>query len=261
MELFELITFKDLIDISAVAILLYQILLIVKGTRAVQMLFGVAGLAIVFWLSLSYKLHTLHWILDNFFDSFFVIFIILFQDQIRVALASFGSGRKVFSGMRRSDAPSPVEEMVEVSMTNSKKRIGGLIVIERINGLRNYVLTGTPLNSNIHCDLIFAIFQSTSPLHDGAIIVQKSKLLAAGCFLPLSKNVDIDRHLGTRHRAALGISEATDAIAIVVSEETGLVSVAEKGRFHQVNSKVELSTLLKRLLSGKSSLISSAGEA
>ncbi len=260
MDIFTQLSIKDAIDIAVVAILIYQILLIVKGTRAVQMLLGVAALGVMYWFSFSYQLHTLHWILGHFFSSFFVIFIILFQDQIRSALASFGSGRKVWGGGSKVDSGTSVDEIVEAFVAMGKKRIGGIIVIERINGLKNYVATGTPLLSQIHCDLIYAIFQSSSPLHDGAIIINRDKMLAAGCFLPLSKNVDVERHLGTRHRAALGVTESTDAVAVIVSEETGKISIAERGRFHSVDGKIELARSLKRLLNGKQ-LVSTEREA
>ncbi|MCK5883191.1 MAG: diadenylate cyclase CdaA [Bacteriovoracaceae bacterium] len=251
MDILFQLSFKDALDIAVVALLIYQILFMVKGTRAVQMLLGVAAFGVIFWVSFSYQLHTLHWILGHFFNSFFVIFIILFQDQIRSALANFGSGRRVWgAGTRGASGPS-IDEIVEASIAMGRKRIGGIVVLERVNGLKNFVSTGTQLLSEIHCDLIYAIFQSTSPLHDGAIITKKGKMLAAGCFLPLSKNVDVDRHLGTRHRAALGITESTDAVAVVVSEETGKVSIAERGNFYAVEGKVELARTLKRLMSGK----------
>lgn len=250
MELTGQINFKDILDIVAVTFLIYQILFIVKGTRAVQMLFGVALLAVTFWIGHFYQLHTLNWILSHFFNSFFVIFIILFQDEIRSALASFGTGKKVFGSRFKTTKSSAIDEIVEAVVAMGRKKIGGIIVLERVQGLQNYVSTGTSLQSEIHADLLFALFQHQSPLHDGAVIISKDKILAAGCFLPLSKSIDVDRHLGTRHRASLGVSEATDAIVITVSEETGNITIAFAGEFYKIPDE-DLHKAIRVSLGGK----------
>lgn len=239
---------KDAIDILVVSLIIYQVLLIVHGTRAVQMLIGVGVMVLLFWIALSFKLYSLNWILGHFFDSFFIIAIIIFQDQIRSALATMGTGKGIFFGKRNLDLDREVDEVVEACGPMGREKIGALIVFERKQGLGNYVDTGTKLDSKLHSDLLYAIFESSSPLHDGAIIVRGGRLVAAGCFLPLSKNIEVDRHLGTRHRAALGVSELTDAVVVTVSEETGRVNVCVNGVFHYCPDLGVLRQNLRRLL-------------
>lgn len=241
------ISLKDVFDILIVALLIYQSLIIVRGTRAVQMLIGVGILIFLFWIGHTFKLYSLNWILDHFFDSFFIIAIILFQDQLRHALATVGTGRRLFGLLNREEIQIEIDEVVEAIGSMSRERIGCLIVIERNQGLANFMETGTKLNSEVHSDLIYAIFQSTSPLHDGAVMISGGKIAAAGCFLPLTKNVEIDRHLGTRHRAALGLTEDTDAIAITVSEETGKINISVNGSFYLCDNSKALRQYLKHL--------------
>lgn len=238
---------KDFFDIILVAVLLYQLLRIVHGTRALQMLLGIAILVILFLLGQYYKLYSLSWILTHFFDSFFLIFIILFQDQIRSALASVGTGKRVFGFMQKQEADLDIEEIVEVASAMSRKRIGALMVFERKHGLFDYIASGTKMDCHIHSDILYSIFQTRSPLHDGAVIFRNNKIAAAGCFLPLSKNVDIDRHLGTRHRAALGVSEVSDAVVVTVSEETGRISLCLKGVFYPCENENHLRQYMKHL--------------
>lgn len=239
---------KDVLDIILVAVLVYQMLRMVHGTRALQVLIGMALLLVVLWIGVIYKLYALKWLLAHFFDSFFVVFIILFQDQIKSALASVGTGKKFFGMFNRGRGAVDVDEMVEAMMTLQKEGIGALVVYERTQGLANYVATGTKLNSEIHSDLIYSIFQSKSPLHDGAIIIQKGKLAGAGCFLPLSKNIDLDRHFGTRHRAGLGLSELTDAVIITLSEETKGLGICLMGKFYAIKDENTLRNYLQHLM-------------
>lgn len=247
--LWQQIGWKDLLDIVLVSLLIYQAILIIHGTRSVQILSGVGLLMVLFWFSLSYRLHSLAWVLQHFFDSFFIIAIILFQDQIKSALASVGS--RNFLGLSNSEASEiELEEIVEAAGALSRSGVGGLMVFERTNGLSNYIETGTKMNSEIHSDLLYAIFQSSSSLHDGAVIIRRGKIAAAGCFLPLSKNIEIDRHLGTRHRAALGLSEVTDAVVVTVSEETGAISIAFGGRFYPCEGEKHLRQYLKQVWAG-----------
>lgn len=238
---------KDLVDILIVAVLIYQALLIIHGTRAVQILIGIGFLFILFWVGLSFKFYSLNWILAHFFDSFFIIAIVLFQDQIRAALATAGAGRTFNGIFSRKENIMDFEELVEACGVMSREKIGALIVLERANGLVNYINNGSSLDGNIHSDMLYAIFQSASPLHDGAIIISNGKMAAAGCFLPLSKNVEIDRHLGTRHRAALGITEVTDAISITVSEETGSIHLSVAGVFYHCKNENVLRLYLKQI--------------
>jgi len=231
--LFEHLSWKDFFDIFVVAFLFYQGLLIIRGTRALQVLTGIGLLMIVYLFGVTFKFHTLTWILEHFFGSFFILLIILFQDQIRLALADFGKSwnRIALIGGKTNQDVHDFEEVVHAAQAMSKEKIGALIVFERVHGLMNYIASGTQLNSELHSDVLYALFQSRSPLHDGAVIIVNGKIAAAGCFLPLSDNSEIERHLGTRHRAAMGMTELTDAVAVVVSEETGSISVCVKGHF------------------------------
>jgi len=242
---------KDLVDIGIVSIILYQVLRIVQGTRALQILLGLVLVLCLYGVGIYYKLYSLNWILNHFFDYFVIIFIILFQDQLRSALANVGTGRRVLGVFNRKRESLEIEEVVEVAGVLSKEKIGALIVFERNHGLDNIVGTGTKIGAEIHSDLIYSIFQSSSPLHDGAIIIQDGKISAAGCFLPLSNNVEIDRHLGTRHRAALGISEISDSIVVTVSEETGKINICLDGTFYLCSNENQLRKYLKHLWSNE----------
>lgn len=240
---------KDIVDIFIVAFLIYQGLLIVYKTRAVQMLTGLGILIALFWVGHTYKLYAVNWLLEHFFDSFFIIAIILFQDQFRNALASFGTRQGFFSWFKNDEFEGrEINEIVEACQILGREKIGALIVLERDHGLANYIATGTSLRSRVHADLIYALFQSSSSLHDGAVIVSDGLIWAAGCFLPLSRNIEIDRHLGTRHRAAIGMSEDTDAVIIVVSEEKGHMGVAVGGNFYRCENARDLRKYLQHLL-------------
>lgn len=245
--IFEHISLKDIVDIFIVTVLVYQLLAIVHGTRAVQMLVGIGMLFLLFWVGLTFKLYSLNWLLSHFFDSFFIIAIVLFQDQIRAALATVGSRQSLIGFLNKRGGDFDFEEVIEACGAMSREKVGALLVLERANGLLNYMKTGTRLNSNVHSDILYAIFQSSSPLHDGAIVIADGKISAAGCFLPLSKNIEIDRHLGTRHRAALGITEVTDAIALTVSEETGHINLSVGGTFYSCENENQLRYYLKQL--------------
>ena len=244
--------FKDVIDILIVAILIYQFMLILKGSRALQVLLGFVLLGVLFFLGSVYELNTLNWILTYFFESFFLLVIILFQDQIRTALATMASQGKFFGGFRREFLEREIDEIIEATNLLARERVGALIVFERSNSLLNTIQTGTQLNCQIQADIIYALFQSRSPLHDGAMIIAQGKIAAAGCFLPLSSQLDIDRRLGSRHRAALGISEETDSVAIVVSEEKGRTLLVVDGQIINCQDEHSLRTQLKHLWSDNS---------
>jgi len=248
-SLINQITLKDTVDILIVTFLIYQGLIIIYGTRAVQMLTGVGILVGLFWIGHSFNLYSLNWLLDHFFDSFFIIGIIVFQDQFRNALANFGTGRRFFGLLKENENQEEINEIVEACQALSLEKIGGIIVLERKQGLANFLATGSLIDSTVHSDFIYALFQSNSPLHDGAVIIAKGRIAGAGCFLPLTRNSQIDRHLGTRHRAALGISEDTDAIAITISEETGKINIAIKGKFYECENSKVLRQYLRHLIS------------
>ncbi len=238
-----------MVDILIVAILIYQFMLILKGSRALQVLLGFMLLGLLLLLGNIYELNTLNWILTYFFESFFLLVIILFQDQIRTALATMASQGKFFGGFKREFLEREIDEIIEATNLLSKERVGALIVFERSNSLSNTIQTGTQINSQIQADVIYALFQSKGPLHDGAMIIAQGKIAAAGCFLPLSGRLDLDRHLGSRHRAAIGISEETDSVAIVVSEETGRILLVVDGQIIQCQDDHNLRTQLKHLWS------------
>ena len=237
----------DLLDMVAVSIIIYRFLIIVQGTRAYQMLFGIFALAILWWFSQLYELYSLSWILQNFFDYLFIILIVLFQDQIKSALVSISSAK--FLGRNgRTKFDQQIEEVVAACTALSRERTGALIVFEKNHGLLNYSSSGTRLDSRVHSDIIYSIFQTKSPLHDGAIIIYNGVIQAAGCFLPLSKNVEIDRHYGTRHRAALGVTEITDAVVVTVSEESGRINICYNGVFHYMDNEELLRKYLRKFL-------------
>ncbi len=259
LDFFSLITIKDVIDIGIVTILIYQILYIIKGTRAVQVFIGLLALGLLNWIGHFFKFYSLSWILDHFFNSFFILLVIIFQDELRSALANFWNQGTIL-GSTKKDYFSDIEEIVVAARKFSQQKLGALIVFERVNGLSNYATTGTLLNAEVHVDLLYSIFYTKSPLHDGAVIINKGRIEAAGCFLPLSQNSEVEKHFGTRHRAALGISEVSDAVVVVVSEETGNIGVCVEGRYHHAKSSEELRTWLIYLLQRSSSPVQSLAE-
>ncbi len=237
----------DLLDILVVALIMYRFLIIIQGTRAYQMLFGIIALAFLWWFSQLNELYSLSWILQNFFDYLFIIIIVLFQEQIRSALVSITS-TKFIGRSGRSKFDQQIEEVVAACSALSRERTGALIVFEKNQGLLNYSSSGTRLDCRVHSDIIYSIFQTNSPLHDGAIVIFNGFIQAAGCFLPLSKNVEIDRHYGTRHRAALGVTEVSDAVVVTVSEETGKINICYGGVFHYVENEELLRKNLRKFL-------------
>lgn len=237
----------DLLDILVVSAIIYRILLIVQGTRAAQMLLGLGAMLALWILARAYELQALTWLLQLFFDYLFILVIVLFQDQIKSALVSFG-GTKLFNKNAKSKADQLIEEVVTAAGRLSAERTGALIVFERNHGLLNYVMTGTRLDARVHADVLYTIFQPKSPLHDGAAIIFEGRIQAAGCFLPLSKSADIERHFGTRHRAAMGVTEVSDAVVVVVSEETGRIQLCSEGLFQYMENEDALRRGLRKLL-------------
>lgn len=236
-----------MLDIVIVAMILYRFFAIIQGTRSVQVLMGLLAIATMYWFSLSFELYSLNWILKNFLDYFFIIAVILFQEQIRTALAMFGQ-MSLFGKKKLQAYDSQIEEVVLACSALSRERTGALIVFERNHGLLNYSSTGTKLDCSIHSDIIYTLFQNNSPMHDGALILYNNRIQAAGCFLPLSKNIELDRHYGTRHRAALGISEVSDAIVVIVSEERGKISICLNGKFYECEDEKDLRRQLRNNL-------------
>src|SRR6476646_5957533 len=215
------IGWADALDIAIVSFLLYELLLLIRGTRAVQMALSGGFLLLLYFLSQWLQLETVNWVIRNLATYVVFAIIVLFQADIRRALAHFGRAQFFRYFDRASSDDETLEELVVAASTLAARHIGAIIVIERQIGLRNYIEGGIPLDATVTYDLLATIFHTGSPLHDGAAIVQGDRIAAAACFLPLSVNPRVSRELGTRHRAALGITEENDAIAIVVSEERG----------------------------------------
>jgi diadenylate cyclase len=232
----------SILDIVLVAILIYQFLSLVRGTRAAPMLVGVATLGLAFYFARLGELRTLNWLLSTLLPYVVFALIVVFQSEIRHALANLGSR---ISLMRSSSSVVDVyDDIVLAANLFSQNQTGALIVIEREIGLRTYIESGVALDARLSYDLLATIFRPSAPLHDGAVIVQRDRIAAAACFLPLSMNPVLSTQLGTRHRAAIGITEETDAVAVIISEETGIISVAVAG---SVERELTLERLRERL--------------
>ena len=239
----------DILDILIVSIGLYEILKLIKGTRAVQMGLGAGFLLVLFYLSRLGHLEMVNWLVRNMVGYVVFALIVLFQADIRRALAHFGRTPFMAFLARPEGADEMIEELAVAAGMLASQRIGAIIAIEREIGLRNYIEGGIPLDSTITYDLIVTIFRPGTPLHDGAVIVQGDRIAAAACFLPLTVNPRVSKDFGTRHRAAIGLTEETDAVAIIVSEETSRISLALEGRIDSGLSVEDLRARLRSLLS------------
>jgi diadenylate cyclase len=219
------------LDILLVALLIYQVLMMIRGTRAVPMLVGLTVLAILFYFARVGELTTLNWVVSRVLPYVVFALIVVFQSEIRHVLADLGR-RLTFLGGSGTEGDA-YDDIVLAANLFSQHQTGALIVIEREIGLRTHIESGVPLDARLSYDLLATIFRPSAPLHDGAVIVQKDRIAAAACFLPLSMNPLLSTQLGTRHRAGIGITEETDAIAVICSEETGAISVAVGGRIER----------------------------
>jgi diadenylate cyclase len=243
---FQAFRLRDAVDILLVAVILYRIFVMFRETRAVQMLLGLGGLLIASFLARRLELYSTSWLLDNFWSFWVLALIVLFQPELRRALAQIGQS-PWFQGMglaAREEQTHLIDEVVKAADALASKRIGALIVLERSTGLRNYAELGVPLDAVVSADLLVSLFLPYSPLHDGAVFIRGDRVAAAGCFLPLSRNTELGRTMGTRHRAALGLAEETDAAVLVVSEETGRISLAVAGR---METPLDRESLRRRL--------------
>ena len=245
------VSWSDLLDIALVSFLIYELLLLIRGTRAVQMALSGGFLIGLFFLSDWLQLETVNLLIRYLGAYVIVAIIVLFQSDIRRALAHFGRARFFRYFERATGSEETLEELVTAATTLAARKTGAIIVIERQIGLRNYIEGGIPLDAMVTYDLMATIFQNGSPLHDGAVIVQGDRVAAAACFLPLSVNQRMSRELGTRHRAAIGLTEENDAVAIVVSEETGIVSLAIAGDLERHLTVETLRVRLRVLLGGR----------
>ena len=249
---------RDIVDILLVTLGIYWLLLLIRGTRAVQMLVGLVVLVAASLASQVFQLITLGWILDNFLASAVLIFIVIFQNDIRRALAQMGRG--FFRPSSAREELQFVEEVVRGIQRLAENRVGSLVVVERETVLGDQIEAGTKIDAEVSKDLLVSIFQSASPLHDGAVLIQQGRVAAAGCILPLTLRDDLPEGVGTRHRAAVGITEETDALVIVVSEETGAISVVLGGEMRSGLTPSELRTVLRTILSGERRDLRSSAE-
>ena len=236
----------DLLDIFLVALLFYRLLVLVKGTRSGQMYVGLLLIVLVGLFARAFDLIAVTWIVDSVKTIWLIAFVILFQPELRHVLAQFGRTR-YFRSFLRGDSYGVLGEVVRAAETLGQKRQGALMVIERNTGLRNFVETGTRLDAKVTAELLVTLFSPGSPLHDGAVILREDSVVAASCILPLSTDAKTAADLGTRHRAALGLSEESDAAVVVVSEESGGISVAYRGTLKQRLDSGELRSELSRI--------------
>jgi uncharacterized protein (TIGR00159 family) len=222
---------RNVADIVFVFLLVYAVLKLLRGTRATPMAAGIGFLVFLYWLSVKQDLATLEFVLSNGLLYIGIAIIVLFQSEIRQALITFGNRfRMPFSSRHRGQFGEGIyDEVILAATTLASFKTGALIVIERNVGLKNVTDGGVKLDAELSYDLLISIFNTASPLHDGAVVVRRHRIAAASCFLPLTLNPRLSRDLGTRHRAAIGVTEDTDAVAVVVSEETGLISFVQRG--------------------------------
>ncbi len=228
----EIFSLTSIIDIAIVAFVLYRLMVLIKGTRAVQLLKGLAVLLVATALSSLFKLYTLHWLLRQALTALVVALPIVFQPELRRALEKIGAGRllaRPFASMGEAERDMNLDELVRAVYMLSRDRIGALIVLERVTGLEEYIDSGVKIGGLISSELLVNIFIPKTPLHDGAVIIRGDRIMAAACVLPLTEERALSKELGTRHRAGLGITEVSDALAIIVSEETGKVSLSVEG--------------------------------
>jgi diadenylate cyclase len=240
-------TLRNVLDISLVFVIVYVVLKLLRGTRAMPTVIGIVILSLLYWFSVAQDLSTLEFLLRNAIVLLPFLIIVLFQSEIRQALMFFAN-RLRFPIMKRQRGQfggSVYDEIVLAVTTLASEKTGALIVIERNIGLRNFVDAGVQLNARVSYDLLVTIFNPATPLHDGAVVIQNERLAAASVFLPLTKNPEVSRELGTRHRAAIGVTEGSDAISLVVSEETGLITYVEAG---EVRRNLDTQALRKLLL-------------
>jgi diadenylate cyclase len=236
----------DVIDILLVAVIIYELLALIRGTRAAYMLVGVAVLALALYFSSVGELATLNWLLSALLPYTVFALIVIFSAEIRQALARLG--RRLLLSRGRAGEGDVYDDIVLAANLFSQNQTGALMVIEREIGLRTYIESGVPLDARLSYDLLATIFRPSAPLHDGAVIVQKDRIAAAACFLPLSMNPVLSTQLGTRHRAGIGVTEETDAIAVIVSEETGAISLAVGGKIERDATVEQLRERLGELL-------------
>ncbi|MDI9476575.1 MAG: diadenylate cyclase CdaA [Natronincolaceae bacterium] len=247
LDLFMNINIRDIIDMAIVAFVFYKLYMLIRQTRAEQLIKGILVLLIATQVSGWLQFHVINWILRNTMTVGLIALLIVFQPELRRALEYIGRTRfltKSIIDIEEEEIRNTVGEIVRAVDFLSRQKIGALIIIEKETGLSEVVETGTQINGKISSELLINTFIPNTPLHDGAVVIRKGQILAAACLLPLTDNPNISRALGTRHRAGIGITEKSDSMAIIVSEETGDISVAENGRIKRFLDAEELSQIL-----------------
>jgi len=247
---------RNALDIAIVTLIVYQIVKLVRQTRANSVLKGLAFILALTWLSGMLELNAVNWLLLQIINTGVIMLVVLFQPELRRGLGQIGRSRfsgGVFSGSDRARSAEHIAHELVQAMTNlARRRVGALVVLERQTGLKDIVQNSTLIDAEISAALIENIFEPNTPLHDGAIVIRDGRIAAAACFLPLSEDSNISRELGTRHRAALGISETTDAMVLICSEETGILSVAREGRLSRYLDAKSMTKMLIELFAPKS---------
>ena len=246
---FQDIRFQDVLDIVIITVLVYKIIEWSMNTRAYQLLKGLGVLLLILLLSTLFNLYTINYLLNTLLVSGIVVMAVIFQPELRRGLAHIGRFKFNFSAKDKSDDSGIVREIVNALIELSKRMVGALIVIERETKLDEYLPTGTLVDAKITSALIQNIFEPNTPLHDGAVIVRDGRIHYAACVLPLFDDANISRELGTRHRAAMGVSQASDSLTLVVSEETGVISYAENGKLVRYVDRIALTELLESIFS------------
>jgi diadenylate cyclase len=241
----------DVLDILLVSIIVYRLLLFIKGTKAAQMLIGLGLLLGASLLSRYLELYTLDWLIQSFWSQAVIALIIVFQPEIRRALAQMGEAQFLQTFTSAEELKS-LEEIVRAAVALANRKIGALMVIERDTSLKDFVEIGTPLDAKVSKELLISIFHPASPIHDGAVVIKGNRVVAAGCFLPITFSPEVSKAMGTRHRAGLGLAEETDAVVIVVSEETGMISLAVGGKLETNLDMARLRNVLTDLFTTKS---------
>lgn len=240
----------DILDIVLMSLILYRLLLIVKGTKAAHMLIGLGVLLLASLASRYLELYTIDWLVQSFWAQIVIVMIVLFQPEIRRALARMGEAQ-FLSTFTAAEELKSLEEIVRATVALANRKIGALFIIERETSLKDFVEVGTHLDARVSKELLLSLFHPASPIHDGAVIIKGNRIAAAGCFLPLTLSSELSKSFGTRHRAGIGLTEETDAVAIIISEETGAISMALNGRLETRLDMAKLRDTLTDIFTSK----------